>query len=127
MEAGLRHHKSKSGSLSPREFAVDNPSPGEKKGKSPPDEEKKSGTAISGLLVYLGLVLFAYCLGMAIPNKSKSMPVPSHKRTACKQKPENFHPEEAQGKKVLITGAAGFIGSYLARYGFVTAGSYPMK
>jgi ABC-type Fe3+ transport system permease subunit len=78
-------------------------------------ERRKYGSTAAGVIIYVALVLFAYMLGVAYPSKMKTRPVPTSSRTHCKQNPEVFDPAVAKGKTILVTGAAGFIGSYVAR------------
>lgn len=82
---------------------------------------KNKGSIIVGFLIYCGLVIGAFFLGKALPSRPvKSQPVPHNKRTICTRQPEAFDPSLAKGKKVLITGAAGFVGSHIARFGLAS-------
>jgi hypothetical protein len=69
----------------------------------------------SGIGVYIALIAAAYLLGSALPSTPTVRPLPTSSRTICKQPPRTFEPAEAQSKVALITGAAGFIGSHVAR------------
>ena len=70
-----------------------------------------------GIAVYLALVLAAFVLGKLQPlQPAKAKSVPLSSRTICKRPPEAFDAAQASGKSVLITGAAGFIGSHVARH-----------
>ena len=64
---------------------------------------KNKTSIVLGFFIYCGLVIAAFFLGAALP----SQPV--------RRQPEPFDRSQAKGKKVLITGAAGFIGSHVAR------------
>ena len=68
-----------------------------------------------GALIYVLLVAVAYFSGRALPSVPKEKPLPTSSRTICTHPPTQFDTSLAQGKTVLILGAAGFIGSHVAR------------
>lgn len=72
---------------------------------------------VTGILVYVGLTIAAYLLGKSLPVSPRARPLPTSSRTICKAPPAPFDPARAAGKTALITGAAGFIGSHVARCG----------
>lgn len=77
---------------------------------------KNKTSIVLGFFIYCGLVIAAFFLGAALPSQPvRRQPVPHDKRTICTRQPEPFDRSQAKGKKVLITGAAGFIGSHVAR------------
>jgi hypothetical protein len=85
--------------------------------KEPPRGDESSQNVYSGLIVYVLLVLTAYILGRSFPATPKARPVPTSSRTICKHPPKSFDASHVKGSRVLIAGAAGFIGSHVAKCG----------
>jgi hypothetical protein len=69
----------------------------------------------SGLILYVLLVLASYLIGRSFPSTPKARPVPTSSRTICKRSPKSFDAGRVKGSRVLIAGAAGFVGSHVAK------------
>lgn len=76
---------------------------------------RRARSVAAGFLIYIALVAAAFVLGRLQPLSPGARPVPTTRRTICTRRPRDFDAGQLAGKTVLITGAAGFIGSHVAR------------